>query len=90
MSGPYGELAPLYTRTSVEVSLWPLALWCDQGQAALECAVCDDGLIITAKSAPVPLMVADLTARVEAHLQRCKAEVCPPAPCSSATDPPPS
>jgi hypothetical protein len=73
VSGPFAESAPLHVRTSVEVSLWPLTLWCDQGQAAIECAACDDGMIFTARSAPVPLLLADLTARVEAHIRRCRA-----------------
>lgn len=78
MSGPYGELAPLFVRTAVEVSLWPLALWCDQGQAAIECAACDYGVILTAGGAPVPLMLAELTARVEAHVRGCPVVQVPP------------
>lgn len=69
-SRPMAEDAPLCTRTAVQVSLWPLMLWCDQGQAAIECAFCDDGMIFTASSAFAPLMLADLVARVEAHARQ--------------------
>jgi hypothetical protein len=47
-------------------------MWVDHGEAAIKCGECDDGVLITAQLRAKELMIADLTARLEAHLPECQ------------------
>jgi hypothetical protein len=71
MSGQWAEDAPLHVRTGVETSMWPLRIWGDSGAAMVECAECDSGELLVAGSVDRPFVLADLAARVEAHIARC-------------------
>lgn len=75
MSGPWAESGPLYVRTSADVSLWPLRIRSDDGRAAIECAECADGEMLTAGGEDRPFMIAELTALVEIHIATCSAAV---------------
>jgi hypothetical protein len=71
MSGPWAEDGPLHVRTSVQTSLWPLRIWGDSGAAMIECAECDSGELLMAGPVDRLFLLADLTARVEAHIAEC-------------------
>jgi hypothetical protein len=71
MSGPWAETRPLHIRTSLDVSLWPLELWTDGGEAHIECAECGTGGLLVAKAKAKPFVIAELTAQVEAHIAQC-------------------
>jgi hypothetical protein len=61
-----------HQRTAADVSLWPLRLWSDRGGAHIECGECDSGDLLVAEVRGRPFMVADLIARVETHIARCR------------------
>jgi len=73
MTGASADDAAMHTWTSATVALWPLRLWADNGAAMVECAECDDGRVLAAGRTDRPFMLADLTARVEAHITQCPA-----------------
>jgi hypothetical protein len=66
-----GEFGPLHTRVSLDVSLWPLELRYDGGDAHVECGECRTGKMLVAKTKAKPFAIADLKARVEEHIARC-------------------
>jgi hypothetical protein len=71
MSGPWAETGPLYVRTSIDVALWPLRIWADLGVAMIECGECDVGDILSTDRNATPFAIAELVARLEAHIARC-------------------
>lgn len=62
----------LFTQTSERTALWPLRLWADNGIATVECAECDSGQVLIAGRSDRPFVIADLTARVEEHISKCR------------------
>jgi len=67
-----GHPDALFTQTAAETALWPLRIWADGGIASIECAECDSGQDLMAGRVDRPFMIADLTARVEEHIPKCR------------------
>ncbi len=80
MSGPFAEDAQWYSRTNATVALWPLRVWADNGVATDECAKCDYGELLVAGRPDRPFHLADLTARVEQHIEVCHGGRLPAGP----------
>lgn len=62
----------LFTQTSERTALWPLRLWASDGIATVECAECHNGQVLMAGRTDRPFVIADLTARVEEHIAKCR------------------
>jgi hypothetical protein len=71
MSGPWAETGPLHVRTPADVAWWPLRHRSDSGVATIECAECDSGGLLTTDLNEQPFVIAELVARVEAHIAKC-------------------
>jgi hypothetical protein len=57
------------------VALWPLLIRADSGQVTIDCGLCDSGQMLgfapTPARSALPVVIADLTARVDDHVPRC-------------------